>query len=215
MGRFVFVFSLAGVAGALPLLACGGTTEDPPVGMASSDGGVADTGRLAAPLRPDASCEVIIDTPAPSPNNLHVPVGTVVSYTSNPPAWGPHFPVWAAFQAYDAPVPRSYWVHNLEHGAVVLLYNCDAPGGCPDTVAALKQVIASLPDDPLCTARGEGIRLRYVLTPDPLLDVPVAATGWGWTYKAQCVDVPTLTQFLKDRYGQGPETTCGNGQKAF
>jgi hypothetical protein len=144
-----------------------------------------------------------------------VPVGTDVQWNSNPPSSGPHYPYWAAYQAYSSPVPRGYYVHDLEHGAIVLLYSCPDAGGCPDAAAALQAVSDAIPDDPLCGAAGEGVRVRTVITPDPLLDVPVAAAAWGWVYKAQCVDLPTLKAFALAHYGQGPEVLCTNGITQF
>ena len=169
---------------------------------------------LDAPEYPDASCVVEIDTPPLMPAQ-HVPVGTDVQWDSNPPSSGPHFPIWAAYQAYATPVPRGYYVHDEEHGGVVLLYRCEDAGGCPDVAAALQAASDSIPDDPLCAAAGEGVRVRTVITPDPLLDVPVAAAAWGWVYRAQCADQASLNAFAQAHYGQGPEVLCGNGTTQF
>jgi hypothetical protein len=162
---------------------------------------------------PDASCPVEIDEPQilPAP---HVGIPSDIQWNSNPPSSGPHYPIWAAYQAYTSPVPRGYYVHNLEHGAVVFLYNC-GDGGCPDVVAALQAASDAIPDDPLCTSAGQGVRVRTVITPDPLIDVPVAAAAWGWVYRAQCADLPTLRDFARTHYGQGAEVTCGNGTTQF
>lgn len=162
---------------------------------------------------PDASCFVEIDSPPLLPA-VHVPIGTVIEWDSNPPSSGPHFPIWAAYQAYTSPVPRGYYVHNEEHGAIVLLYQCD-DAGCPDVAAALQSVSDAIPDDPLCAAAGQGVRVRTVITPDPLIDVPVAAAAWGWVYRAQCVDLPTLTAFAMQHYAQGPEVLCADGTTQF
>lgn len=164
-------------------------------------------------FHPDASCPVTIDAPPLLPA-VHVPIPSDIQWNSNPPSSGPHYPVWAAYQTYSSPVPRGYYVHNLEHGAVVLLYNC-GDAGCPEIVAALQAVASSIPNDSLCVDAGEGIRVRTVITPDPLLDVPVAAAAWGWTYRAHCADLSTLKQFAMDHYGHGPETICGNGVPYF
>jgi hypothetical protein len=40
----------------------------------------------------------------------------------------------------------------------------------------------------------------------------VAAAEWGKTYTAPCVDVPTLTAFVHDTYGKGPEAICAPGR---
>lgn len=161
----------------------------------------------------DAGCVVTIASPPLLPA-LHVAIGSDIQWDSNPPSSGPHYPIWAAYQTYDTPVPRGYYVHDLEHGAIVFVYNC-GDAGCPDVVAGLQAASDSLPDDPLCTAAGEGVRVRTVITPDPLVDVTVAAAAWGWTYKADCVDLPSLEAFAAAHYGQGPEVFCTNGTTQF
>ncbi len=189
-----------------------------------TDGALADRPRITRPTIVDASCLIVIDAP-PLLDSPHVAIDTVVTYNSNPPASGPHYPIWAAFQEYDKPVDRRYLVHDLEHGAVVVSYNCSSTdggtsdasgagaGACESTVASLRAALAALPNDPLCA--GEGVRTRAILVPDPLLDVPIAAAAWGMTYRAQCIDSPSLVGFLKENYGRGPESLCANGQPAF
>lgn len=220
--------------------ACGSDARDDGA-MKPSDASI-DRERLAEPLRPDASCEVVIETPELLPAT-HVPEGTVITYNSNPPSSGPHYPIWANFQEYAEPVERPYLVHSLEHGAILLLYKTPcavgiadandaaagdgagsegdadtdaeassdggASGACAPIVEALRKVRDSLPTDPLCDP---SIRVRVILAPDPELDVPVAAAAWGWTYKAACVDVPTLEDFARAHYAQGPENICAPGR---
>ena len=157
-----------------------------------------------------------------------VAIGTDVTYASNPPSSGPHYPIWAAFQEFPDPVDRRYYVHDLEHGAIVLLYNCAAlPDGgaaiadggdggtaCDALREGLRKAAASIPADPLC-ANTPGVRVRYVMTPDPLITGPIAASGWGFTYNAACVDIPTLIDFANKHYGQGTEPVCANGTTTF
>ena len=200
VARFFF---RAAVAVVVPILAAAGCNDD----EESAPGAPPDAGaRLDAPFRPDASCPVVIESPE-LVKGEHVPEGTELTWSSNPPSSGPHYPVWATFQEYAAPVPRAYLVHSMEHGAVLLLYKCEQP--CPAIVEELRKVREAMPADPLCA---DQIRTRVILAPDPLLDVPVAAAAWGWTYKADCVDAPTLTQFARDHYAQAPENTCSPGR---
>ena len=191
----------------LAVFACGDDAAS--TGMASSDASP-DRGRLPAPLRPDASCPVVIDTPE-ALAGTHVPEGSPLTYNSNPPASGPHYPMWAQFQEYATPVPRGYWLHSAEHGAIVLLYKCEG-AACGPILEGLRKVQADLATDPMCDSQ---TRVRVIITADPDLDVPVAAVGWGWTYKADCLDLPTLAQFAKDRYAQGPENICAPGKTTF
>jgi hypothetical protein len=179
-------------------------------GDAPDDGGTSDATIV---FFPDASCLVEIDEPPLLPG-VHVPIGTDIQWDSNPPSNGPHFPIWAAYQAYTSPVPRGYYVHNEEHGAVVFLYNC-GDAGCPGIVAGLQAASDAIPDDPVCATAGGGVRVRTVITPDPLIDVPVAAAAWGWVYKAQCLDAPTLQSFTLQHYAMGPEVNCSNGTTQF
>lgn len=195
----------AAALGAMALAACSSSGSD-------ASGGAADAGadrHLSAPIHPAASCLVTIETPDLLPA-MHVPEGTVITYDSNPPSSGPHYPVWANFQEYSAPFDEGYLVHSLEHGAVALLYKCEASApGCAVTIDALRKIRDSLPSDPACDP---SIRVRVIIAPFPRLEEPVAAVAWGITYKAECVDVPTLTQFVKDNYALSPENICAPGR---
>ncbi len=45
-------------------------------------------------------------------------------YNSNPPASGPHLPTWVKPGIYDAPQSEGELIHSLEHGYVIISYNC-------------------------------------------------------------------------------------------
>ena len=154
---------------------------------------------------PGGACQVQSQSFTGLPS-LHLEVCSPVAYPDNPPAGGDHYPVWAAFQRFEFPVPRGFWVHDLEHGAVVYSYNC--ADGCADEVAAVQALIDALPTDPLC---GGASRRRVVLTPDPLLDVRWGVSAWGHTLRANCVDTLRFTQFYANHFGSGPEDLCGGG----
>ncbi len=55
----------------------------------------------------------------------HVTDISKVIYNSNPPTSGLHFPVWTKRGVYDRVLSDGYLIHSLEHGYVVLSYNCD------------------------------------------------------------------------------------------
>lgn len=48
-----------------------------------------------------------------------------VKYNSNPPTSGPHFPIWAKRGLYDRLISDGYLIHSLEHGYIVISYNCE------------------------------------------------------------------------------------------
>nr|WP_240807958.1 DUF3105 domain-containing protein [Polyangium spumosum] len=139
----------------------------------------------------------------PSP---HVLACSPVVYATNPPTSGPHYPSWAAFKWYDAPVPRGFLVHSLEHGAVVISYHCE--GGCESELATLAAFLDARPADPLCAAP---LKSRIIVTPDPALDVRFAAAAWGAFLRADCLDTAALGAFLDTYYAKGPENFCTDG----
>ena len=47
-----------------------------------------------------------------------------IAYNSNPPTSGTHFPVWAKPGVYDRLMSDGYLVHSLEHGYVIISYDC-------------------------------------------------------------------------------------------
>ena len=55
----------------------------------------------------------------------HVPVGTSVEYNSNPPTSGPHYSQWTKRGVYEKEIEDGYLIHSLEHGYIVISYNCE------------------------------------------------------------------------------------------
>jgi hypothetical protein len=181
--------------------------------------------RPILPLAIAIACPACVDPPAPATtqhalgscgtvesfpivDSPHVVQGTAVPWNSNPPTSGPHYFVWAGWDRIYSDLERGYWLHNAEHGGVVLLYRCDT--GCPETVTALAGVVRAMPVDPHCDAP---LWTRSLVVSDPLLpdDRTVAAVAWGTHYLATCVDGDALASFIADNYGRSTENTCGEG----
>ena len=135
-----------------------------------------------------------------------------VTHTSNPPSSGPHCPSWGHWSFYRPPLhlPRCNYIHNLEHGGVVILFrerNLD-----PGTLAWLEALLPRLTGDPDCPSP------RVIMTADPDLDTPLAAVTWGFTFKASCPDSATadaLVDFATRHWGRmglAPEPlVCADG----
>ena len=173
-----------------------------------------DSGTAPAPANvtyeagpPTGPCDAVEQQHAIE-GQTHVPECSVVHYGTKPPSSGDHYGVWAAFKIYSNPIPEGYFVHDLEHGAIVFSYNC--PSGCDADVSAASATLAALPPDPLCLTEGTA-RRRDVMTPDPHLDVPFAASAWGFTLRAKCFDPEVFRSFAERHYGQGPEALCADG----
>jgi hypothetical protein len=151
----------------------------------------------------------------PDEGNMHVAFGTPVQYQHNPPASGPHWPIPQAWGVYTGVVPREWWVHNLEHGGIVLLYNCPRPddggasndGGqppdaCPNEIAAMGQLYAQQPPVDYYDTISE---TKMLVTPDPLLPTRFAAVAWDWDWTSDTFDLAAVKCFIDARYNRGPE----------
>ena len=171
-------------------------------GGAAGEGGETTLGAGGA-----SDCAPVVQQQALSIGN-HVAACSDVVYATNPPSSGEHYPIWADFGVYDFALPRGYWVHNLEHGAVVVTYNC--PNGCKEDVARATAWLAQLLPDAACPAG----RPRVLLVPDPKLDAAWAASSWGFTLRASCFDAAAFSDFYLSHAGQplAPEAgLCGAG----
>jgi hypothetical protein len=93
--------------------------------------------------------------------------GKVTCYHSNPPTSGPHSPTDVAWDVYDQPVPKEQLVHNMEHGGVIVWYNCT---NCDDLVAQVKSVVEQYLKD------GKEV----VMSPYPGMEEnTIALTAWS------------------------------------
>lgn len=54
----------------------------------------------------------------------HITDISAVTYSSDPPTSGPHFPVWAKRGVYDRVISDGHLIHSMEHGYIVIYYNC-------------------------------------------------------------------------------------------
>ena len=95
--------------------------------------------------------------PGPArPGQPHVSPGDKVTYLICPPASGKHInapprgPIPPKFYGPNDSVVPNGWVHNLEHGGLVLLYSCDK-GACDDaTQEQLRALVSGFPASAVC-----------------------------------------------------------------
>jgi len=126
----------------------------------------------------------------------HVPEGQPVPYPSYPPTSGPHWPRPAPWGVYDFEIAPEVYVHNLEHGGIVVLYHCPRP--CPDLVEKLRRASATLP-------RSKYGHVKLLVTPVSILDHRLAFLAWTWIEELDDFDEARLLRFYKAHVGRGPE----------
>jgi hypothetical protein len=135
----------------------------------------------------------------------HQPQGTPITYQANPPASGDHWPVWSTWGVFDTPVPVEQWVHNLEHGGIVLLYNCVRCVGdmdcttCQPEIDELTAIRNAFPPDRYNSQ-------RIIVTPDPMLPTRFAAVAWLYRWQSDTLDQSQIECFINARYDHAPES---------
>ena len=163
-----------------------------------------------------AGASQAIGQPQPDMGRTHVPVGTNVRYTYCPPASGNHYnqpplgPIPPNFYGPDqATVPQG-WIHNLEHGALVVVYSCK--NGCPDdaTLARLKAFAdpSTFPSSPVCNFPA-GTNVAPVVTRFDDMATKFAGLVWGRVLFQDTLDTNQLLAFY-EQYGErtNPELQC-------
>ena len=165
------------------------------VAAAAACGG--GSARAATVRRARSTAGPSVDAPPREPAT-HVPEPTPVQYSANPPASGPHWPMWQEpWQPYPGGLPRERWVHNLEHGGIVLAYNC--PDGCDDVDRGADGAVAVDPARPVQ-------RAALLVLPDSAMPHRVAAIAWGWRWQGEAVDMNAIRCFIAARYDRAPES---------
>ncbi len=92
----------------------------------------------------------------PDMGQTHVGRGDKVVYQVCPPASGKHVnqppygPIPAKFYGPDDTAIPNGWIHNLEHGALVLLYSCDKGACDAASQEQLKALYSGFPNSAIC-----------------------------------------------------------------
>ncbi len=147
----------------------------------------------------------------PDMGNSHVATGTVIRYTYCPPASGRHFnqpgvggPIPARpYGPNDSVIPQG-WVHNLEHGGLVVLYR-----GAEADQAALRSLYDAVPASPVCGFEPGGQSPGPVIARFDQMAWPYAAMVWDRVLPLETLDQAAILD-LYARYGErtNPEKFC-------
>jgi len=129
----------------------------------------------------------------------HIPVDSDPGqYNSDPPTSGLHYPDEANIGFYDENIytyPAGYLVHNLEHGYVIIWYNCDLldETGCPELKSQIRSVMDEL----------GGVKL--IAYPWNTIDVPLVMTSWGRLQRFETFDADQAKAFYRANLNKAPE----------
>jgi hypothetical protein len=136
-----------------------------------------------------------LGTPMPDEGNAHVADGTVIIYKNYPPSSGPHYNTTAPYGFYEQSVPEGNFVHNLEHGAVVLYYKPDVPD---EVKKQLRDLMTMLP-------REEGGDVRMLIVPYTKMPTPLAIAAWDRLLLINEFNFDEIRAFYQEWVNRGPE----------
>ena len=93
-------------------------------------------------------------------------------------------------------------VHNLEHGYVVIWYNCSTrdEAQCQTLKAQIKEVMQRARPVVFTTDAK-----KLIAAPRPGLDSLLALTAWNRIYKLNAFEETSVTQFINDFRNRAPE----------
>ncbi len=136
----------------------------------------------------------------PDMGNSHVSRGDKVTYTYCAPASGSHVnlpgvagPIAArVYGPTDSVIPQG-WIHNLEHGGLVILYKTDGAGATPEGQAKFKAFYEAFPPAQNCGP---------VIAPFDKMSTPFQAILWGRVLPLETFDEATVTAFWEQWGGR-------------
>jgi hypothetical protein len=124
----------------------------------------------------------------------HMEDGQTFAYNSNPPTSGPHSGRYAPWKVNNFEVPKEILVHNMEHGGVIVWYNCKTTrktltqSQCDQLYQQLEQTT-----QPLIDAGKEIVVSRY-----GNMNHIIALTAWGKLQTLEQFDLVEINKFIKN-----------------
>lgn len=149
---------------------------------------------------------------------MHIADGTIVHYATNPPTFGPHYPVWVDPGVYDQPKDDRNLVHSMEHGYVIMSYRCNLGPGTQNPEAsgsAIASGSGQLNTQAECDQRKNELSQIYenkgkrklIVVARPNLDTNFALTAWIYLDKFNNFDEKRIDDFIDGHRDNGPEQT--------
>ncbi len=150
----------------------------------------------------------------PDMGRQHAGLGDKVTYTYCAPASGSHYnkpgsagPIPArVYGPNDNVIPQG-WIHNLEHGALVVLYTGSSSGATAEGQAQLRAFYDAFPPGPVCgTPKGV---IGPVIARFDQMSTPFQAIVWGRVLFLDTFDQAKILAFW-EQWGEktNPEPQC-------
>jgi hypothetical protein len=159
------------------------------IGFIMSSGG--DDGEASGPVGAGENCQLETFEALEATHVQELPED--YEYNSIPATSGLHNPQTAIWNLYDQSVPQINYVHNLEHGGVVIQYGSEVP----------QADVASLADWYQQDTRGLIVAplSEEMQEQDPALADKIVANSWTHMMRCTSFDESALDDFIDDYRG--------------
>ncbi len=195
------------LAGLLLLTACGDTPPGITVNFVGNSTCATNGQSPYSPSPPNTNTAPVGQAVDEMPH-FHVAKGTRITYMHNPPTSGCHYSLGAGiaplkpgiYTTSPTVLTPEYWVHNLEHGYVVVSYNC--PSGCDADLQALQTFFQSLAPD----AGGAVPYAKFIAVPYAAQKEKFDVEAWDWFDPiGATLNLTEIKQFYVCHTNQAPE----------
>ena len=128
-------------------------------------------------------CDLPRQEPLSSTSSLHLLGNAEVTWETNPPTSGPHYPIPPKGGNYDYALSNLEQVSFLESGGVIVQYLPDINGNNHPKLASFAS--------------------NYVIiSPNETLESLLVATAWTWKLSCKEYDFESLAKFIAERQGE-------------
>lgn len=132
----------------------------------------------------------------------HIPEGQLASdHNSDPPTSGEHYSQPAEAGFYEEAPADEYLVHNLEHGYIVVYYNCEPldESECASLKNDLQEAMADAGVGPVTRTP------KIIVAPRPGMENLITYTSWGRMYRVDQFDRDEFALFVEQNREISPE----------
>lgn len=134
----------------------------------------------------------------PDEGHTHVADGAILTPKHQPPSSGNHYASPLPPAAYPNEVPAGNWVHNLEHGYIVVVYRCTG-AECSDLASQAKAIFDALPKEPKFN------EVKFVSTSYQTMKPKIAVLAWAKEQDMDVMDQKLISDFYNKYVDHGRE----------
>lgn len=160
---------------------------------------------IPTPTPPDANASTMLGEDIPLASREHIQEGMAANdWTSDPPTSGQHYGTWAPAGFYPDVIADEYLVHDMEHGYVIIYYNCALVEDCDAFKADIEAAMADAGNDP------DTHTIKIIAVPRERMDNPITYASWGHLYTAPSFNHDELVAYVqtyRSNAAYAPEAT--------